>query len=778
MSASRARSSLPFLLAFSLWTSLFYQSLHASAAFETDHLRVEINEDATLRSVLARKSGIEYAALSVPCPVAKVYRGGRMVPIDRGEFAPVTGRWIYSGGSEFPAVAAKLAGDLLTLDFGPAKVRATCRFHCTARYLTCELLGLEGEPVDRIEFFRVRLRRLPSLGQWMGAVYDDRFGICCCAGNLSSDVELLPEEQSVLLTAAAESRVTFRGPTAVLFGTPEPKSGLLEIMEGVERDLRLPPGVANRRDPLQRCSYLWASDITPQNVDQFIHFAKLGGFRMLLLSYTAFSRGAGHFAWNEHYSGGMEDLRRVTEAIRSAGLRAGLHIHYNKASKRDSYVSPAPDKRLHALRSFRLTRSLDRNETEVAIDSSPEGCTLDRDRRILRLGTELIEYEGFSTQSPFCFTGCRRAVLGTTAMPHSAGSGVDLLDVDSWPAFIRFDQDTDIQDEAARRIASIYRQTGPYDLVYFDGAEDVHEPFWYHVASAQDRVYRLLEPRPPVCETAQYTHFGWHMMNRANAYDVVAEPEAMKDFCRLMPCPTAAARELDFSRIDFGWLGRFGESTGKSAGPDVYEYVASRAAAWDCPLSLHVRLRDLETNPRGEDCLAVFKTWEDARLGNHLSPGQREQLKNVSPPDAHYVPCFEQRKMLERVLKDRDLTPAQRRILADRREHHLFLNEQGRYELVEIEEVSGVAEGKIRAFTFHRAAKPGDAYALVWAAKGEQHVEFPLPAPQAMRPFGVPSGNSLEIVIGPRTYLFLPGMGSNQSKDYLRNAKIQKPIQQ
>ena len=199
-------------------------------------------------------------------------------------------------------------------------------------------------------------------------------------------------------------------------------------------------------------------------------------------------------------------------------------------------------------------------------------------------------------------------------------------------------------------------------------------------------------PPPPVCESAQYTHFSWHMISRSNAYDVVASAERMKDFCRLMPCPTAETRSLDFSRIQFGWLVKFGHTrpaaaAAKLPGPDVVEYVASRAAAWDCPIALHATLAELQSNPRAEDCLAAIKTWEDARVGNHLSDEDRRVLRNVAPEDARYVPCFEQRQILQNILDNRDLTPSQRRILADRREHHLFMNEQGRYELAQIEEV-------------------------------------------------------------------------------------------
>ena len=392
----------------------------------------------------------------------------------------------------------------------------------------------------------------------------------------------------------------------------------------------------------------------------------------------------------------------------------------------------------------------------------------------------MIDYENYTTQPPYQFTGCERGHLQTTAAPHPAGDEVGLLDVDTWNVFIRFDQNTDIQDEVARRIADIYRQTGPYAMVYFDGAEDVHEPFWYHVAAAQYRVFRLLDPPPPVCESAHYTHFSWHMISRSNAYDVVASPDGMKDFCRLMPCPTAAAREMDFSRIQFGWLGRFGRRTAGYAGPDVFEYVASRAAAWDCPIALHASLEELQSNPRAEDCLAAIKTWEDARVGNHLSDEDRRRLRNVAPEDAHYVPCFEQRGIYENFRENRNLTQTQRRILADRREHHLFLNEQGRYELVEIEEVPGVAQGAVKAFLFRRAAKPEDTYVIAWAVEGQLRLRLPGDRLAAMRPFGTPltcvhGDGSTEVPVGPRTYLVFRIADRESVRQLLRQTQVVSP---
>ncbi len=749
----------------------------SAVTFETDYMRLEIGGDATLRSLIAKQDNVEYAVAAPPCPVATVYRGGRSVPTAEGPHAAVIGRWVYQGGSHFDATRVRQQDDKLLIEFGAANVKATFRVRSTGDYVAFELLGVEGEPIDRIEFLRLNVRRLPMLGQWVNLAYDDRFGVCLCGGTVQTNIEMLPQENCVQMTAAAEAAVGFSGATAVLFGCRDPKQKFFDAMAKVERDFHLPSGVTFRRSPLQRFSYLWAARPDPQNIDQYIRWAKLDGFRMILLSYTAFSKGAGHFEWNDRFPNGMADLKQVTDAIRAAGLKTGLHIHYNKAAKKDPYVTPVPDDRLHAVRTFTLAGNVTADAAILPVHENPVGCTLDKDRRLLKLGKELIEYGSYSTRAPFQFAGCRRGHLGTHAASQAAETKLGLLDVDTWPDFIRFDQTTDIQDEVARRLADIYRQTGPYDMVYFDGAEDVHEPFWYHTAASQHRVFRLLDPPPPVCEAAHYTHFSWHMISRANAYDNVATPDGMKDFCRLMPCPTAAARAMDFSRIDFGWVGRFGRAKMEYAGPDIYEYVASRAAAWDCPISLHASLEEFQSNPRAEDCLAAIKTWEDARLGDHLSDADRHLLRNVAPQDAHYVSCFEQRTIYQNSRNNQDLNESQRRILADRREHHLFINEQGRYELVELEELTGLAQGALKTFLFRRAAEPANCYALVWSVESQLCLRLPIGGLVAMRPFGtrlpcVSDGTSSELVVGPRTYLLLKDTSYDRARHLLGEARV------
>jgi len=748
-----------------------------AVVLETAALRLEIAADATLRSLRDKATEKEYAVAGTP--VAIVYRGGRSVPQAEGPHAAVIGRWVYQGGTQVAATRVTQQGDRLCFEFGTSGVKASARVRRTADYQAIELLGVEGGPVDRIEFLRLQLRALPNLGQWLSLAADDAFGVCLCGGNVETDIQTYPTPASggVLLMAAAETVPGLRGATAVLFGVRHPATRFLDVMAQVERDFHLPQGAVHRREPVQKLSYLWAATPDATNIDEYIRLAKQGGFRILLLSYRAFTDDPGHFTWNKRYPNGMADLQRVTAAVRAAGLKLGLHLHYCKVGKRDAYVTPVPDPRLHTVRSFTLAGPVAATADVVPVAEDPAGATLDAGRRLLRCGRELIEYQGYTSRAPFQFTGCRRGTLGTAAAAHTASEKLALLDVDTWPAFIRLDQRTDIQDEVAQRIADIYRQSGPYEMVYFDGAEDVHEPFWYNVAAAQYRVYRQLQPPPVVCEAAHYTHFSWHLIPRSNAYDTVAPADGMKQFCRLMPCPTAAARALDFSRVQFGWLGHFGQTKrAAAAGPDVFEYICSRAAAWDCPIALHASLDDWHSNPRADDCLAAMKIWEDARLGNHLSAADRRRLCVVGPGDARYVSCYEQRRIFQNSLDNRDLTPSQQRLLADRREQHLFRNERQEYELVDLEPLADVAGGAVHVDLFRRATRPNDAYALVWTDAGTVRLRVPAKA-VAMRPFGhaVPcqaGQGATGVTVGPRTYLLLAGMQGEQARQLLRRAEI------
>lgn len=720
-------------------------SASGQVVLQTDQLRLEVSGDAILKSLTARPSGEQYAWTAAPVPIAAVERAGKL----------------------FPATGTALTGDRLSVRFDGAGVVAAYKVTARQSYLTFELAGLDGNPIDRIHLLQLRIKKPPYLGPWINVAYDDRSGICLCAGNIRTDAGMRPADGYVDMEATAEKGVGLEGATAILFGCIEPKSRFLDAMEVVERGFRLPAGAQNRRSPIQQYSYLMCN-ATPNDVGQYIALARRAGFRMLLFSYTVFTEGAGHFRFNAKFPKGMADLKWMADEIRHAGLMIGLQIHYNKAVKTDPYVTPVPDDRLHLTRKFTLAAPIDAAATTIAVREDPAGCTRDDGRRILKVGKELIAYRDYTTTRPFQFTGCERGHLKTLAAGHTGNEPFGLLDVDDWNIFVRFDQNTDIQDEVSERIARIVSESGPYDMVYFDGAEDVHEPMWYNVVNAQYRVYRRFEHEPAVCEAAKLSHFSWHMMSRSNAYDIL-EGAYAKNFCREIACRTAPSRALDFTRIDFGWfLGFNGETQ-----PDVLEYIISRGAAWDCPFSIKIPLRRLAANPRGDDCLDVIKIWEDARIGGKLTDAQRGMLRTLDPRETRFVDVW------DAVLSPEWIKRWKKPSFEDQ-EHHLFVNEGGDYEVVPIREVPGVAGGRVKAYLFHRDASPNDVYVLLWATKngGKLKLAWAPDRLTGMCPFTEPLPVTTEkehsvIEVGSRRYLHLRSARDGDVTEMLRGAEFE-----
>ena len=72
---------------------------------------------------------------------------------------------------------------------------------------------------------------------------------------------------------------------------------------------------------------------------------------------------------------------------------------------------------------------------------------LDEGRRILKAGQGTDRLHQLHYHAAFPIHRMPALSPKTTATIHRAGDMLELLDVDDWHVFIRFDQNTDIQDE-------------------------------------------------------------------------------------------------------------------------------------------------------------------------------------------------------------------------------------------------------------------------------------------------------------------------------------------
>ena len=548
-------------------------------------------------------------------------------------------------------------------------------------------------PVSEMWFLRLPVRERGHWGDWLNVVWDDEVAVNLLAADPAAKAGAEAGAGCRILQAGADAAVRLAGVTAVLVvcATGE----LLDKIAAVEEAYGLPHGVASRRHPLYSASYYWTANVHPGNVDEHIRYAKEGGFRLMCLYYPAFleSRGyrliGNYDVFRREYPNGQADLKAMLDRIRAAGLTPGCHFLHCHIGRESRYVTPVPDHRLHLLRTFTLARPLGPDDTTIHVEQNPAGATLAPNRRVLRIGSELVSYAGFTTTPPFAFHNCVRGIDGTAPGAWPAGFLFGLLDVSEFGATsVYIDQESGLQDEVADAIADLW--DAGFAFLYFDGSEGVNPPFWHHVAHAQYRVYRKLKPEPILAEGAAKTHFSWHLLTGGNAFDVF-RPERLKEETLRHPFREAPRMRDNFTRLNFGWLGYWlpgPETIGTQ--PDQLEFVTSKAAAWDCPVSLHADPAILAQHPRTPDNLEVLRRWEEVRAQHWLTEDQKQRLRE---PGQEFI---------------------------------LLLDERQAFELVPCERVASVAGGSrdVIAFTFERQQA---LYVVYHHISAETRLELPMP---------------------------------------------------
>lgn len=607
-------------------------------------------------------------------------------------------------------------------------------------------INISHPPVSEMNFLQIPVRNRKYFGEWLNVSWDDNIAVNVLATDPYARIDSEKREGFRILSAGVERAVKLRKVGAALIVCETEK--LMDNIAKVEEDFKLPKGVDSRRHEMYNYSYYWSTDVNPGNVDRHLKYAKMAGFKTIMIYYPAFIesvgyRKLGNYDWKySAYPEGKEDLKKMLNKIKDEGILPGFHFLHSHIGRSSKYVTPVADHRLNLLRIFTLAKPLGKNDTVVYVEQNPDFCTMAPNTRVLKIGSELISYENYTTTPPYTFTGCVRGIDNTTINAQPAGYMFGLLDVSEFGSTsIYIDQNSSLQDEIAEKLADIY--DAGFRFLYFDGSEGVNPPFWFHVSSAQWRVYKLLKPEPLFAEGAAKTHFSWHMLTGGNAFDCF-RPEEQKEAIRKWPAEEAPRMKEDFTRVNFGWL-RYYLPDDKTIGtqPDILEYVTSRAAAWDCPVSFMANLNTFDKHPRTADNFEVLRRWEEVRNKKLLTEEQKLMLQNVN------------------------------------QEHILLIDENNEFELQPYDQIPDVADGSrdIRAFIFNRNK---DLYVVYWHISDNIKLTLTLDAKNVLLyenlgreiPVQSDTGNQITIPAGNRHYLKIDNLTRDQVISVFKNAKI------
>ncbi len=554
--------------------------------------------------------------------------------------------------------------------------------------------GVGCQIIDPPPILEFRLLQLPiakreRFGEWLNVNWDDNVAINVLSTSPHTFIDSETRKDCYIMYAQAERRVKLLGTGAALIVASPDK--LLDCIESVEEDYDLPLGVKSRRSDDIDASIFWTANLNPSNVDEHIEYAKKGGFKRMLIYYSVFFKETGSYLLegnydirDDYYPNGLEDIKALLKKIKDAGIVPGIHMLHSHIGVKSRYVTPVADHRLNLTRYFTLAKPLGTEDDVIYVEQNPEGAPLNPEFQVLKFGGELIYYDSYSTEYPYCFRNCKRGHFETNIVPHEIGIIGGVLDLSEFGTVssVYIDESTSLQDEVAEKIAKVYNEVG-LEFIYFDGSEGTNAPFEINVPYAQYRVYKKLDKEPLFCEGAAKAHFNWHMLSGGNAFDVFPA-DVFKEKLAEFPLSAAPKMANNFTRLNFGWW-EFDEVVQ----PDMYEYGASRAAAYDCAVTVQVRLHHTVNCPRKDDALEVLYRWEDIKGKKWLTQEQKEMLKDPN------------------------------------QEHILLVNEKGEYELVPYFCIKNAAKGNnlLSAFYFERLGK---TYVVCWHTEGSGNLLLPL----------------------------------------------------
>lgn len=416
-------------------------------------------------------------------------------------------------------------------------------------------------------------------------------------------------------------------------------------------------GPKSLRSDVNRGAYIFGTWMDFESADDWIRLMDKAGCRMLHLHAWWLHRGS--YEVNPYcFPNGMADMKKLVDRLHADGRRVSTHSLSAVVQFGDPHISPEWFDDLATDASYRLARPYRRGEAELWVVEKPASCHAKilnggTNGNILRLGDDLLQYDDFTTEPPYKFTGVHVArepygdaqtydptqALGAEFASTEGGTGRQrVLSRTEYQAGTRVDYlhhryaefvpkpGSRLAEELTDRLAEVFN-TLELDGIYFDGSEAM--PTRYGIDWLRERTIAKLRPRNGtiVNSTSSRNPFNWWNRSLAGTWDhPTFDPRGFndrhirvyRDYCR-----------ADFLRTDLGWWNTHaGSAMSRGYFSEEQDYVMCKAAANDFTISLQgPRPSDGPLAFSADLQLTIFGKWERARYARAFRPDLLERMK-------------------------------------------------------------------------------------------------------------------------------------------------------
>lgn len=428
--------------------------------------------------------------------------------------------YIVRDGRKTNVQSVSFKDSLLSLGFGDSGVVAKIRIKPVNDHVILNVVDVTGS-AESLTFLNIPLK--------LEAMPYEPFATCALSLNLFTHVRLLPALQNHLWATCYQRFGMIDAQVAVL-GAPQQE--ILPIIRKVIKGAGDIPfsdqgGAWAQMGKEGYGSYLMNfGTLTEGTVDEWIETCKKLGFTQIDNHGGGDFFEFGTFELNKQkWPDGWESFKRINRRLHDAGISSIFHTYAFFIDKNSRYVSPVPSKDLGYAATFTLARPLDETATEAVVKESTANISTvtgfhTENSVTLRVGDELMTFDGATQTPPYKFTGLRRGANGTRPSAHDAnGTAFHLSE-----RFGRFvpGPDTELFKEMARRHAEIVNDC-EFDGIYLDAIDGSavlagEENFWYYGTKFIFEIAKCLK-RPVGMEMSSMAHHWWHYRSRYQAWD-------------------------------------------------------------------------------------------------------------------------------------------------------------------------------------------------------------------------------------------------------------------
>lgn len=629
----RARRIASSVLGLAMMTAV--QAGSAEIVFENPRLRAVCGEDAVWRSLTDKATGRECVVSQARVPLAtvrvadathaanRVWRDGVRLGV---EFAGCDTRLVY---------AVEPADDWLV--FRLVEIGGTRPTHATLLQLPAAITARGGSRLN--------------------AAWDETYAVCLRGLNLQSQGVLARRRDHCLLSVLSQDEPGPRleGAGAVLIGAPTPELKPILNRWSIVGDLpRNADGDTASHDlPIARLSY-WFLRFGERDVDRVIDECRRTGIRVVMLDSGCWCASVGHFTFNHQlYPDGLDSLRRAVARLHEQGILVGMHTFASKVSKTDPYVAAAPGRGfcVDARASLAEAVAADATRIRTASDLSQwPGSPVCRQKvweghvskhQEVVIDDEIIRYETIGPEGRWdTFLGCQRGAWGTRPATHAAAAECRHNAVDGCINGYILDQESPLFQETTDRLAAVFNACD-FDMVYFDGSEDVdRRRYDYYASLAHATAMGKFTKRPLIHKGGGFHHGLWHSFTSSATVDqypgtYLAYEHAGGTIANWPTCKDHIDRSVrlvqacedEMTPGELGWFG-IGPRLGRYDGLqfDEIEYLMGKSLAYNAPISLQTSFARMDAHPLTPDILEIVRQYEALRAAGTVPIDVRQTL--------------------------------------------------------------------------------------------------------------------------------------------------------